>query len=141
MELVQVDVEALFLQPKDDPFNAEENARVKDILQHNEISVSASFPYEWAGLDSPSDGIGGPPVKDAADIYFTLSSFDDIVFAYKFNLSEMIDSIIDLHCLGNIPEEGTDEDGRLISIAIAERLDTEAKRLRDFAAIKTEYDT
>lgn len=138
MELLKLDFDALALRPTDSSLNLAINEAVIEVLKSSDISATAYFPYEFNCGDRPEDGVGGHAATDAADIYFLVCSFDDTLAVYKTNLSDMVESVIDGHALGGDPQAGTDDDARPVVNAIAARLEAEAKRLRDFAAIKTE---
>lgn len=41
------------------------------------IKVTAYFPVSWRFGDSPSDGLGGPPVEDAGSLYIDRDELAD----------------------------------------------------------------
>jgi len=64
-----------------------------------EAKCNAWLPIEWAGLDDPSDGVGGPPPKDPTTIYVELpiGPSEDESPRWIFHLSDLIQSMIELN--------------------------------------------
>lgn len=66
------------------------------------------FPVEWDFGKTPSDGIGGAPVKDAGEIFVICDDDDPIidcadgVLVLKTSLSKMVDGFIELDSNGKI---------------------------------------
>ena len=64
-----------------------------------EAKCNAWLPIEWAGLEDPSDGVGGPPPKDPTTIYVELpiGPNQDESPRWIFHLSDLIQSMIELN--------------------------------------------
>jgi hypothetical protein len=64
-----------------------------------EAKCNAWLPIEWAGLENPSDGVGGPPPKDPTTIYVELpiGPNQDESPRWIFHLSDLIQSMIELN--------------------------------------------
>jgi len=64
-----------------------------------EAKCNAWLPIEWAGLDDPSDGVGGPPPKDPTTIYVELpiGPSEDESPRWIFHLSDLIQNMIDVN--------------------------------------------
>jgi hypothetical protein len=68
-------------------------------LATEEAKCHAWLPIEWAGLEDPSDGVGGPPPKDPTTIYVELpiGPSEDESPRWIFHLSDLIQSMIDVN--------------------------------------------